>query len=533
MSAAATPSDASRLPDAPLGLYEPGDFRLAKGEDAGEALSASARYLFAGELVALPVSGPHAGHAKATAPFADIRAWAASPGALTKPSMVWVASAERRAGARIAADGSACECDGLRAPLALAPRNPLNRSWADASTFAYLSRRGVTLRGHTAGDGSFVARTLWPEDWRMDYRAPVVKLATAPEPVLAIRGLMRNAPRGGAASPFATSTLWEREPGAREWAGRAVLGLMVNGAQGDDDEAWGGHFALLTGRLPADGRLSDLLVANFYSLDVHSEKGILAAPVPLDNYLADLNSGQAWYRPSYIVFAILRGDRVPSLVQGALNRLYLQFWRRQLRYQHSTMNCASISVDLLRALGWEVPARGPASRPLAWLSIPAMIYKDGKVSTARTTYEYLTEDRTRLMPAAAWEEAAVDLLRLAREGANGADGTLATMLAADIEALASVRVPQLPSSRPFGIWPVANPREYAGAIPHDPEDALVVPVPPRHFGDELLEPDLLAPARRRSTLPLLLWAITGVLPVAWIAGRLRRLLRGRRRSLNR
>ena len=72
---------------------------------------------------------------------------------------------------------------------------------------------------------------------------------------------------------------------------------MVNGAQGDDDEAHGGHFALVTGRTQPDGAIGDWLVNNFYSLDVESEKGILAAPLPLDNYLADLNSGQGWYRP--------------------------------------------------------------------------------------------------------------------------------------------------------------------------------------------------------------------------------------------
>jgi hypothetical protein len=74
--------------------------------------------------------------------------------------------------------------------------------------------------------------------------------------------------------------------------GRAVLALVINGAQGDDDEAHAGHFALVTGRTREDGAIGDWLVNNFYALDSESEKGILAAPVPLDNYLADLNSGQ-------------------------------------------------------------------------------------------------------------------------------------------------------------------------------------------------------------------------------------------------
>jgi hypothetical protein len=442
--------------------------------------------------------------------------------------MVWIAAPQRLAGAKISGDGRNIEAAGTGMPLELVPKIPLNRSYANASTFAYLSRRPVTVRGETLPSGHFRARTFWPEDWRLDDQAPVVPLPATATPDLAVRGLMRGAPRGGAESAFATQVLWERRPGKRDWSGRAVIGVMVNGAQGDDDEAWGGHFALVTGRLPADGRLSDLLVANFYSLEVESEKGILAAPVPLDNYLGDLNSGQAWYRPSYIAFALLEDDRAAHRVQGAMNRLYLQFWRRQLNYQHSTMNCASISIDALRALGWGVPDRGPASTALAWLSIPAMIFKEGKVSVARTTYEYLTEDRTRLMPSAAFEESVADLLRLAREGARPADGRLAQWLAQDLVAIVGVRVPQLPSSRKFGTWPVANPREYLGAVPRDPADAQVVPVPPRAFPESLRDPDILPPAMRRSTPPLIAWAAIGVLLAAWVAGFLWRLVKPRR-----
>jgi hypothetical protein len=179
----------------------------------------------------------------------------------------------------------------------------------------------------------------------------------------------------------------------------------------------------------------------------------------------------------------------------------------------------------MRALGWPVPATGPASRVLAWLSIPATIAREGKVSAARTTYEYLTEDRTRLMPAAAFEQAAVDLLRLAKAGAGPADGELARLIARDVEAVVGARVPQLPSSRKPGTWPVANPREYLGAIPHDPADAQIVPVPPRPFPAELRDPDLLPPPMRRSTPPLVAWTLSGVLPLAWLLGRAWRLVR--------
>ena len=189
---------------------------------------------------------------------------------------------------------------------------------------------------------------------------------------------------------------------------------MVNGAQGDDDEAHGGHFAIVTGRVQADGSIGDWLVNNFYSLDVESEKGIIAAPVPLDNYLADLNSGQGWYRPTTMLVAVLHDERAAVLVQSALNRVFNQFYRHQLVYYHPNQNCASISVDTLRALGWEVPARGPSSRVLAWLAIRSSRSRTCSIGKARLAFDYLRTDQTRLMPAAALEEAFASLLAIGR-----------------------------------------------------------------------------------------------------------------------
>ena len=198
----------------------------------------------------------------------------------------------------------------------------------------------------------------------------------------AIRQLVREEPQGGAQSAFAATTLWERTPAARDWHDKPVLAIMLNGAQGDDDEAHGGHFAIVTGRVGRDGAMGNWLTNNFYTLDSYSEKGIIAAPTPLDNYLADLNSGQAWYRPSYLLVAILADDRVPNYTQSALGRVYNQLYRHQLVYQHATMNCASISVDTMRALGWKVPARGPTSRLLAAISFPYFAVRKRSIEKA-------------------------------------------------------------------------------------------------------------------------------------------------------
>ena len=301
---------------------------------------------------------------------------------------------------------------------------------------------------------------------------------------------------------------------------------MVNGAQGDDDEAWGGHFAIGTGRIGPDGAIADLLIDNFYSLDVVSEKGILAAPVPLDGYLADLNSGQAWYRPSAMLVAVLAGDEAPALVQGAFNRVYAQFWRHQLPYVHSTMNCAGISVDTLRALGLEVASQEPGafSRAAGWLAIPWTLATERSLRTARIAYEYLATDRTRLFPAVAFETVGAELLRLAGAPAPVGGARLPAVLARDLDAIVYLRVPQLPSSRAFGSWPVATPAEYRGRVPKDPQDAQIVPVPPRPFPSNLRDDDLRPEAARPSDLPLRIWTVIGVIATLAGAGLLLRLV---------
>jgi hypothetical protein len=132
------------------------------------------------------------------------------------------------------------------------------------------------------------------------------------------------------------------------------------------------------------------------------------------------------------------------------------------------------------------------------------------------------------MPAAAFEEAVFSLMQLAR-GAEPAQGKLAGMLAEDAVALVGVRIPQIPSSRAPGTWPAASPREYLNALPADPADLKVIPVPPRPFPQGLRDPDLRPAPPRRSTLPIVLWAATGILPLAWIAGAIWRALRPARR----
>jgi hypothetical protein len=516
-----------------FGLYPAQRFRLVTGECGDCAAIRQALWYFRDQTIAVPLAGiPVAGFATGVHAADDVRAWAAArpPGTpIDFPPLVWVAAPDIVRGVRLSEDASQLITrDGA---LAFHPtaRIPLNRSYYDASSVAFFRQREITVRGTPSIDG-FVARSLWPEDFRVGGAAPPARgMPAGLPPAEGLRSLMREEPRGGAQSPYAASTLWQKAGTPPDWTGRPVLAFMVNGAQGDDDEAHGGHFALVTGRVQPDGQIGDWLVNNFYSLDVESEKGIIAAPVPLDNYLADLNSGQGWYRPSYMVVAVLKDERAAVLVQSALNRVYNQFWRHQLVYYHPSENCTSISIDTLRALGWSVPRRGPTSRTLAWLGFPFLALKELSVGKAKLAFDYLRTDQTRLMPAAALEEAFGSLLAFGHGTIAEGSGQLAHMLAQDMDALAFVRFPQFPSSRAFGDAPAVTTWEYKALIPNDPALMQIVPVPPRPFPEELRDPDLIPSPWRPSDYAVLVWGLLTVVGIPVVLWRLWRWRHMRRR----
>lgn len=305
---------------------------------------------------------------------------------------------------------------------------------------------------------------------------------------------------GGAQSPFSARLLWERQPGqARTWAGKAVLGFILNGAQGDDDEAHGGHFAVVAGRFEPKGEMGDWMVNNFYDLDHESEKGILPAMVPMDNYLMDLNSGQAYYRPSYLLVVVLSQDRPARRFQSAIQAAYNHFYRHDLLYHHSSANCAGISLDTLRSIGREIPRRG-ATGFLKGIGVFLYVsVTDWSVAAGEKLFDYLTEERTRLFPRVAFEAAGEDLLQILQgptETLNRELTAYEQMLQDDVEAVIFVRIPQIPSSRAFGTYPVASFDEYRQRVPTDPSSWKRVHVTPRPFPPYLR--DFPPPSPRRS-----------------------------------
>jgi hypothetical protein len=507
-----------------LGLYEIGNFFLTTGRDALSlgGVIPQALWYFQDETIAIARTGlPVAGFARDADAIEDVMSWAERTAIgmpLEYPSLIWIAAPEMIRRARLAAHGTRIEANGDAWNFAVAPKIPLNRSYYDDTSIAFLEQQTLTVRG-ALEEGTFVARTIWPETFRLDERAPPRQIEATPQ---GIRMLIREEPAGGARRPFAAETLWERETGAvatRRWEGKPILAAMLNGAQGDDDEAHGGHFAMVTGRVGHNGAIGDWLANNFYTLDTFSEKGIDAAVVPLDNYLADLNSGQAWYRPSYLIVAVLSNERAASRVQGALCRVYNQFYRHQLVYDHATMNCASISIDVLRAIGWDVRLQGPTSRLLASLGLPYFALRDRSLAKAAKTFDYLTEDRTRLFPAIAFEEIGADLLRLARGELARRASAFESLLAADIEALVFLRVPQLPSSRAWGDAPIVSVGEYTARVPSDPALAKIVPVPARPFPASLRDPDLVSQPPVRGKRAVTIWGVAAALVIPWLVWR--------------
>jgi hypothetical protein len=130
--------------------------------------------------------------------------------------------------------------------------------------------------------------------------------------------------------------------------------------------------------------------------------------------------------------------------------------------------------------------------------------KERSIEKARTSFDYLWEDQTRLLPAAAFEEIGASLVALAAAGAGHAAEApgLARMIAEDLEALLFVRFPQFPSSRVFGDAPVVTPWEYRSRLPKDPQ---IVPVPERPFPASLRDADLLPPPRPASAYAAAIW----------------------------
>jgi len=472
-----------------IGLLSAGGMRLDTGKCGNCTVPKQGLWYFENDVIAVPRAGaPVAGFTPGADRQSDVATWAAAgQDKLAHPSLVWIGApsilenATMQPGAR-----RVRHADGSEIDIRLVPKIATNLSYANDATAAWFSGREVRMRGATdsnTGKDVFVARTIWPGDYAFEPSTmKTMPLQQSADLGAFIREPMKEA-RG-----IDTRLLWERHPGqARDWKQKPVLGFVLNGAQGDDDESLGGHFAIATGRIGNKGEWADWAVNNFYNLDSFSEKGIVAATLPMDNYLMDLNSGQQYYRPSYMLVAVLNNDRTAAAYQGGVQRVFNHFYRHDFQYRHASANCAGISVDVFKALGWQIPERGP-SAPLKSLAAYGYVAaKDRSLQSGRKIYDYLNEEQTRLLPAVAFEAAGLDLLQIVGAGgkAERALTSYEQQLRSDVDAIFLVRIPQVPSSRVAGSAPVFSFDEFQSRVPADQADWKIVPVAARPFPDTL------------------------------------------------
>ncbi|WP_426117456.1 hypothetical protein [Massilia sp. PWRC2] len=482
-----------------IGLLDAGRLKLTNGKCGDCASSPQSLWYFQNEFIAAPLRGTStAGVTAGLDRRVDIREWAATPAAqqLAYPVVTWIGAPQLIDSARIDGHGtSVTPAAGAPMALTVVPKLSTNRSYVTAATMAFFSERPVRMRGTTSerdGKPVFVARTIWPADYALDGS----RLALAP--LGNSRALSAFVQQRASASDGKLNArlLWERSPGAaRVLAGKPVLGLVLNGAQGDDDESIGGHFAVATGRFGSKGEWADWAVNNFYNLDSVSEKGIIAATVPMDNYLMDLNSGQQYYRPSTMLVAVLNKERTAVAYQGGVQRSMNHFYRHELMYGAAASNCAGLSIDVFEALGWNVPQRGPTSPVKAIGAYAYVAAKEVSLTKGRGIYDYLTEETTRLLPAVAFDALGLDLLQLV--GAMPATprtlSPFEQQLKDDVEAIIVVNMAQLPSSRVTGAAPAYSFDDYMSRVPPDQDKWQVVPVPPRPFPAALRDPTIIAP----------------------------------------
>lgn len=508
-SQAVLTAQAADLQEHALGLYDQHQFVTATAECKACPLLPQARWYFRDEIFAMPAKGqPVSSYSTDKRGAEDIASL--DPHAL--PGLVWTGSTAQWTAARLLPDGNRVQlADGQEASFGIVPKIPSNLSYWNEDTMTFYAQRPLAIRGEQAGR-HIVARTVWPQDFRLDLQAPL-------KPLQAQESLKQlvQFEQGGARSPHTSRLLWQKTPGEKQTlAGKAVLAVLLNGAQGDDDEAHGGHFALVTGKLAGDGNYGHWLVNNYYNLATHSEKGIIAAVTPMDKYMADLNSGQAFYRPSTMLVAVFSQPDIPAHIQAASNRVMTHFYRNDFVYNHALDNCAGVSMDVLRNLGWKVPETGGEN----WLKASAAYWyvaaSERSLEKGRAIYDYLNTEMTRLLPAVAFDAIGNDLLRIAQHGDRDTlVSTLMQPMAEQLEAIYFVRIPQIPSSRADGMAPVYSFKQYLQQAPADRTQWKIIPVTPNPLPDSLKNGLALKPEKPAlMPMPAVL-LLAGALGVTW------------------
>lgn len=521
----------SALEDGQLGMHGSKGLKITNGLCLDCSTSSQALWYFQDEIIAAPHVGiPTAGFSKTDAAQKDVVTFLADSTNLNVQSpLIWLGSPSVIPRTHLSADGKLIQLpNGQALSFAVTPQIATNLSYYNDTSRTYLTNRPLRMRGELHGlngNKQFVARTIWPLDFAITPDTSLQPL----KPEESLKGLVKSN-NGGANQPFNQRLLWEKNPGTpRKWDNKAVIGIMLNGAQGDDDEAHGGHFAIATGRYRNDGDWSRWMVYNFYNLASVSEKGIIAAPTPMDKYMLDLNNGQSWYRPSYMIVAVLKNDTAALQYQAAIERVYNHFYRHDFDYHHADANCTGISMQTLKSLGWQPPLRGHDP----WVkAIGAYLYvaaTSGDLKSARKIYDSLLAESTHLYPASGFDELGEDLLDIVERKSLRSLTKYEQVLADDVEAIYYVHVPQIPSSRAPGLAPVYSFDEYMKQAPANQDDWKIIPTDDRTFPDELRDGlALKAQPARHVPLPVIATVVVIISILTGLTMIIRRLISRRR-----
>ena len=480
-----------------LGLYETNQFKLNQGVCTDCSTTPQALWYFTQETIAVPLNNPNSFDPTIRAQD-DVKQWNSTAQTSSLPALIWVGSPHVMQG-KLSADGKTLENSNGKTPLTITPKIESNRSYFNEQSQQYFANRNLVMRG-TADEKQFTARTIWPLDYNLDLsQLPYQPLSNKET----IASLIRDQ-NGGATKPFSGRILYKKSD-LTSLQNKPVLSFVLNGAQGDDDEAHGGHFAIATGRFGEQGEWNNWLVNNFYNLGSVSEKGIIAATLPMDSYQGDLNSGQSWYRPSYMLVAVLKNERSAATYQSAINRVMQHFYRQDFLYRHAGVNCAGISLETLRSINWNIPKLGATNLPKAFVALPFKAISDMSLESGLKAYDYLSAEQTNLYPFVAFETVGNDLLeRIAKNQANSA---FEKQLAEDLEAIIYVHIPQFPSSRAMGLAPVASLDEYMARTPADMSQWKIIPVGPREFPKDLKDKNAPGEPIRPAYYGLIAWLV--------------------------
>lgn len=398
------------------------------------------------------------------------------------PSIVWTGSPNVING-KLSEDGKTLTApDGTNIKFSVVPKISTNLSYYNDKSIKYFGGKEITARGILEND-RFIARSVWLKDFNIN--SDNIEINKKKEKIIDLVRKKDN-------QQFESKILWSKSGKSIDIANKPILGFILNGAQGDDDEAHGGHFAVATGHFGANGEWNNWMVNNFYGLNSFSEKGITASILPMDSYQADLNSGQSWYRPTYMLVAVLKDKKSSQLYQESINRVFNHFYKHNFEYNHALANCAGINVETFRSLGWNIPKKGAESKLKASVALPYISLKDKSINNGKKAFDYLNAEMSDLYPLVAFDAIGNDLLNRIVKGEKPKNDFEQTLMN-DIEEIIYIKLPQFPSSRVIGQAPIASLAEYMKRVPENKKDWKIIPVEPRVFPKELKDAKIKVP----------------------------------------